>query len=163
MTDTTTTIKEIISTTDTVNNFTILIGLAYPILILVIFLFIIFYFNKQIKELLHKLSIIKVGSFEIQIKEKLRSAKIDSVYNLTSHELKFFLAIASQSWKVKSINWGLSESDNIDLHKKLELNGLYKIIKTNGGNVDGTMTKEGIELYDVIIEVIHNNINGKLC
>lgn len=112
------------------------------------------------RNLINSISNLKFGNFEINVTRKLRNAKIESVKNLTINELRFFLCIAAQSWKVKKIDWTLSKEHNIEFHKQLETNGLYKIKSIDNDNVDGELTKNGIELYDAIIQVLFESIGN---
>ena len=95
----------------------------------------------------------------MQVSQKLKSAKIKSMYDLNITEFKFFMAISAQSWKVDKIDWKLDCKENMELHKKLEKNGLIKNVKMiNNKNISADLTDDGIELYDAIVKVMHFNI-----
>ena len=132
----------------------------WPLLLLV---FIIIFW-KQIGNILSQLSEFSFGSLSIKLRKRLKISveKYEKIKNLTSRDIKFFFVVASQSWKIKSVNWNLDIKENIDLHKKLEDARLISIkneeTTLRDNKVDCQLTSLGEDLYSELASLISESI-----
>jgi len=149
------TLKNNLKKGDIMNNINTSITL-WPIMTIILFLV----FRKPIQNTLNQISEFSFGSFSIKLKNRLKVSgdKYREIQALTARDLKFFLAIASQSWEMDSVKWKLSIEDNLVLHEKLESAGLVSIKNKNTAisekNVDSKLTALGEELYSELTSLI---------
>lgn len=59
---------------------------------------------------------------KVELQDQLEKLKA-----LNASDLKFFFAVASLSWKIKSVEWKYDINENLELSEKLEEAGLVTI------------------------------------
>jgi hypothetical protein len=86
----------------------------------------------------------------------------DQLKNLSAFDLKFFFAIASQSWRIHAITWKFDARQSLENHLKLESAGLLAISNKGtaltDGNVNAVLTPLGEEFYQELTSLIAQSI-----
>ena len=122
---------------------------------------IVILFRKQIARILSDLGAIGFGSFSLQLRRRISKSTDPEQYarirQLSSFDLKFFLAIASQSWRIERITWKMDTEESLRCHEKLEAAGLIKISERDPP-VTSTLTQFGEEFYSELTSLIAESI-----
>jgi len=93
---------------------------------------------------------------------KISDEKYEKMKSLTSRDIKFFFSVASQSWKIKKVEWNFDIQESFTLHKKLEEAGLVSIKNKETALQDNLvncqLTSLGEDLYSELASLISESI-----
>ena len=123
-------------------------------------------FRKQLASVFGDLAGFTFGSFSLKLRRRMSKVaerdQLDKLKSLSAYDLKFFFVMASQSWKIKKVEWSFDVYESLKLHQKLETAGLVVIqnrtsaIRDN--NVDARLTPFGEELYQELSSLISESL-----
>lgn len=123
-------------------------------------------FRKQVASLLQDLAGFTFGSFALKLRRRVskvaQADQLEKIGSLSAYDLKFFFVMASQSWKIESVNWKFDIHENLKLHEKLEQVGLIVIKNKDSAlgdnNVLAHLTPFGEELYQELTSLISESL-----
>lgn len=130
----------------------------------IIAIIVLIVWRKNISNILCQISELSFGDLSIKLRRSLKIPKeeYEKIKSLTSNDVKFFFAVASQSWEIDKVTWKLNIEENLTMHKKLESAGLVSIKnKTTAiqdNKVDSQLTSLGEEFYLQLTLLISDSI-----
>jgi len=122
--------------------------------------------RKQVASLLQDLAGFTFGSFSLKLRRRMSKFverdQFEKIKALSAYDLKFFFVMASQSWKIKKVDWGFDVHENLKLHEKLEEAGLVVIHNKDSAirdeSVKALLTPFGEELYQELASLIAESL-----
>ena len=126
----------------------------------------LFIFRKQIASLLRDLAGFTFGSFSLKLRHRMSKVaekdQFEKIKSLSAYDLKFFFVLASQSWKIKKVEWNFDVHETLKLHEKLEKAGLVVILNKDSAvkekNVIAHLTSLGEELYQELVSLVSESL-----
>ncbi|MBW2739515.1 MAG: hypothetical protein JRE64_11855 [Deltaproteobacteria bacterium] len=123
-------------------------------------------FRKQVASLLQDLAGFTFGSFALKLRCRVskvaQADQLEKIRSLSAYDLKFFFVMASQSWKIKKVDWSFDVHENLKLHEKLEQVGLVVIKNKDSALIDNKvnalLTPFGEELYQELTSLISESL-----
>jgi hypothetical protein len=123
-------------------------------------------FYRQVAQLLQDLAGLTFGSFSLKLRKRVSkftdSEQYSKVQQLSAYDLKCFFIVASQSWRVKKVEWNMPVQDMFAVQQRLQGAGLVRINNMESaikeGNVDSIVTPFGDDFYQELTSVIAESI-----